>query len=82
VPRGRVVAALVLVWLIAGCASRGPILANSLDRAGVPANVDLVDVPFFPQEEYQCGPAALATVLSYSGLALTQISWRRTLSTR
>lgn len=70
-PRGRLVAALVLVWLIAGCASRGPILANSLDRPGAPANVDLVDVPFFPQEGYQCGPAALATALSYSGLALT-----------
>ena len=71
VRRGRLVAALILVWLIAGCASRGPVLSNSLDRPGVPANVDLVDVPFFPQEEYQCGPAALATALSYSGLALT-----------
>ena len=28
-------------------------------------------MPFFPQTDYQCGPAALATVLSYSGLAVT-----------
>lgn len=27
---------------------------------------NLNNVPFFPQEEYQCGPAALATVLQYS----------------
>lgn len=28
---------------------------------------ELVDVPFYPQTEYQCGPAALATVLQYRG---------------
>jgi tetratricopeptide (TPR) repeat protein len=26
--------------------------------------IELTDTPFFPQEEYQCGPAALATVLN------------------
>jgi len=30
--------------------------------------VELVAVPFFPQERYQCGPAALATVLVNSGV--------------
>lgn len=28
-------------------------------------------VPFFPQDEYQCGPAALATVLGWSGVEAT-----------
>ncbi|OGI52488.1 MAG: hypothetical protein A2W42_06960 [Candidatus Muproteobacteria bacterium RIFCSPHIGHO2_01_60_12] len=28
-------------------------------------------VPFFPQEEYQCGPAALATVLTWTGVNVT-----------
>ena len=28
-------------------------------------------MPFFPQEEYQCGPAALATVLNWSGISVT-----------
>ena len=32
---------------------------------------ELSDVPFFPQEAYQCGPAALATVLAYSGRPAT-----------
>jgi ABC-type bacteriocin/lantibiotic exporter with double-glycine peptidase domain len=29
------------------------------------------DVPFYPQEAYQCGPAALAGVLNYWGFAVT-----------
>ena len=29
--------------------------------------IELVDTPFFPQERYQCGPAALMTVLTESG---------------
>ncbi len=29
--------------------------------------IELVDTPFFPQERYQCGPAALMTVLTDSG---------------
>jgi tetratricopeptide (TPR) repeat protein len=33
--------------------------------------VELVDTPFFPQDRYQCGPAALATVLGAQGLAVT-----------
>ena len=32
---------------------------------------ELTEVPFFPQEEYQCGPAALATALVHSGIAVT-----------
>ena len=34
----------------------------------LPVSAELVDVPFYPQQRYQCGPAALATVLSYSGV--------------
>lgn len=30
--------------------------------------VELGETPFFPQEDYQCGPAALATVLQVSGV--------------
>ncbi|NWF98783.1 MAG: peptidase C39 family protein [Nitrospirae bacterium] len=29
------------------------------------------NVPFFPQEEYQCGPASLAGVLNYYGLKIS-----------
>jgi hypothetical protein len=34
------------------------------------AAVELTAVPFFPQTEYQCGPAALATVLAHAGAAV------------
>ena len=39
--------------------------------AGLAERVELRQVPFFPQDEYQCGPAALATVLTHSGVAAT-----------
>ena len=36
----------------------------------LPDRVDITTVPFFPQEDYQCGPAALAMVLNWSGLKI------------
>jgi tetratricopeptide (TPR) repeat protein len=39
--------------------------------AGLPERVELAAVPFFPQKEYQCGPAALATTLVHSGVSVT-----------
>lgn len=38
---------------------------------GLTGSVELQQVPFFPQDDYQCGPAALATVLSHFGVAVT-----------
>jgi Flp pilus assembly protein TadD len=37
----------------------------------LPQRVELADTPFFPQKDYQCGPAALATVLVTSGVETT-----------
>lgn len=36
-----------------------------------PVRQELTQVPFYPQEQYQCGPAALATLLEYSGSEVT-----------
>jgi hypothetical protein len=36
----------------------------------VQAAADLDAVPFFPQKDYQCGPAALAAVLAFDGVAV------------
>ena len=36
----------------------------------LPPRAELVDVPFFPQKDYQCGPAALATVLNAEGVSI------------
>jgi len=38
---------------------------------GLPMKAELTEVPFFPQREYQCGPAALATVLAAAGVKVT-----------
>ncbi len=37
--------------------------------SGMAASAELRSVPFFPQTEYECGPAALATVLTAAGIA-------------
>ena len=36
-----------------------------------PASIELESVPFFAQEKYQCGPAALAMVLNSAGVKVT-----------
>lgn len=63
----------LLVWLLglAGCAT--PQTDRLLESApAFPQPVELTAVPFFPQETYQCGPAALATILnSKPGLSVT-----------
>lgn len=60
-----------LVLLAAtGCAGRGPTLTG-FDDAGLPVRVELGDTPFFAQDRYQCGPAALATLLAADSVDLT-----------
>ena len=39
--------------------------------AAFPQPVELTAVPFFPQEEYQCGPASLAMVLNATNASVT-----------
>jgi tetratricopeptide (TPR) repeat protein len=40
-------------------------------ETGLPVSVELDSTPFFPQQDYQCGPAALATVLVASGVRVS-----------
>jgi tetratricopeptide (TPR) repeat protein len=57
-----------LFVLVAGCASVPP----SVGELPYPERaIELEDVPFHPQERYQCGPAALTTVLEKSGAAVS-----------
>lgn len=58
---------------LSGCASMWPQTAELRRELpqGIPAKAELREVPFFPQEEYQCGPAALATVLAASRVRVT-----------
>src|SRR5437868_2835012 len=65
---------LACTALGSGCAALAPQSAELGEKglpAGVPRHLELTQVPFFPQDEYQCGPAALATALSASGVKIT-----------
>jgi tetratricopeptide (TPR) repeat protein len=62
-------ALVFLALLLTGCAT--PQMA-SLERwpAHLPESARVSDVPFYPQERYQCGPAALAMASSAAGVRL------------
>lgn len=66
--RTKVLVAVAIAQLMLSACAVGP-ERQVLREAGLP--VELVEVPFFPQDEYQCGPAALATVLVHSGVEVT-----------
>lgn len=57
--------------LLVGCAA--PQTRGLIDTppAEVAQRAEIDDVPFFPQKRYQCGPAALATVLAHHGEDVT-----------
>jgi len=69
-------ARLILLWMavlaLAGCTTLVPqTVALRTDwPAGVPRQVELAQVPFFPQDEYQCGPAALAMAMKFAGASI------------
>lgn len=70
--KARVIAGFVFVLaILSGCVSLPQ--SEALRRegaAGLPPRVQLDAVPFFAQEEYQCGPAALAMALNAAGVAV------------
>ncbi len=57
--------AILALVAVAGCAGPRPLPELP------PSGVELEATPFHPQERYQCGPAALATVLEVSGVEVT-----------
>lgn len=64
----------VLLWMIlmlAGCATPQVAQLVSHPPAALPARVELDSVPFYPQEQYQCGPASLAMALVHAGVRAT-----------
>lgn len=63
---------LVYSLLLSACVS-APQSAQLTQQVPPPLSspVNLERVPFYPQQDYQCGPAALATVLNSTALAVT-----------
>jgi tetratricopeptide (TPR) repeat protein len=69
----RSLAGVFILAALCGCSSLLPQTATL--RETLPPElhrkVELKEVPFFPQSEYQCGPAALATLLNEAGVKVT-----------
>lgn len=70
-PVVRIAGGLILSLLLAGCATAPSVLSPPPASNRIPLKAEARDVPFFPQERHQCGPAALASVLGWSGVAVT-----------
>jgi tetratricopeptide (TPR) repeat protein len=61
--------AVTAALALAGCAAHETRLALPAP-SDLPPQIELVETAFFAQREYQCGPAALATVLAAAGVAV------------
>lgn len=62
------IALLVILILLGACASAPQTQQLLTAPEGIPVRAEISNTPFFPQEKYQCGPAALATALKHSGV--------------
>ena len=62
---------MVSILLADGCTTQGPVQQPRIVAGRTSSELELQNVPFFPQKAYQCGPAALATVLAASGIEVT-----------
>lgn len=69
----RLALALALPLWLGGCALLLP-QTEALRKdwpAELAQRIELDSVPFFPQKDYQCGPASLATAMAYGGVAVS-----------
>ncbi|MDH4096171.1 MAG: PA2778 family cysteine peptidase [Betaproteobacteria bacterium] len=59
--------AVLLAALVSGCAA--PQVAGLLEQLppDLAASAEVAATPFYPQEDYQCGPASLAALLNHAG---------------
>jgi hypothetical protein len=62
----RCAAAMVGFVLLTGCA-----MQTTADAAASSARAAVAGVPFHPQEGHRCGPAGMAMMLGWSGVAVT-----------
>ncbi len=68
----RLIPGALLIFLLSACAT-APQTLKLINQPpdNIPSFSELVEVPFFPQQDYQCGPASLATVLQFQGIEVT-----------
>lgn len=65
----KVLFSLVALLALGGCISLPQTEAlRESGYAGLPARAELVDVPYYPQEDMLCGPTSLAMALNAAGI--------------
>ena len=72
--KARLLAGFVfLSALLSGCSIIAPQTYALKEQrpSDLPPRAELTQVPFFPQEDYFCGPAALAMVLNTAGVKVS-----------
>ena len=67
----KIISLLACVLLITGCASTPQSRLIITNSEITPSKVELRNTPFFPQDKYECGPAALATILQSKGVEVS-----------
>ena len=63
---------LLTLLLVGACATPREMQTLQNQPGDLPPMAQVVGVPFFAQEEYYCGPAAVAMTLAWTGLAVNQ----------
>lgn len=63
----RLLPVTLVCFILSGCLS--PLPKNT--NPNIPLSADLSETPFFPQTEFHCGPAALATLMGAEGASVS-----------
>ena len=71
VSNARALAGVLILFLLVGCSTPQTKALRSNVPAGIPARVELSEVKFYAQDDYQCGPATLAMVMHSEGAQVT-----------
>jgi tetratricopeptide (TPR) repeat protein len=69
--RTRLIAGVFLLIWLGGCATPQTQALLRTNPSQLPLQAELSEVPFYPQETHQCGPASLAMALNSAGDQVT-----------
>ncbi|GAV20876.1 tetratricopeptide repeat protein [Mariprofundus micogutta] len=70
--RTRLIAGVFLACLLfSGCMPKQTANLVQEKPVGMNSSAKIESVPFFPQQDFQCGPAALAMALGHAGVAIS-----------
>lgn len=58
-------------YLLAGCQATPQTAKLMVDRPAIPAQHLIAGVPFYPQQDFYCGPTTLAEVFNFYGIGLS-----------